>query len=134
VSKKIKIEIEIPAPPEGWGEVEWRNAMPGDYWFDCGIWSMSQMGTLAKYPVARKLVPPWMPPPELVAVFGAGWLTRDKDGKYELHTRERAPSPIGSHWVSDGLEFAIDFVVPSLLPPLTIPWEKCCFKIGDPQE
>jgi hypothetical protein len=132
VSKTIKIEIEIPAPPEGWGEVEFRKALPGDYWFDCGLGLCVQFATQAVYPVARKLIPLWTPPPELVACLKPGWLTRDAFDICALHGVK--PTPKELHWTSEGPEWRLNAINPNLLPPLTIPWEKCCFKIGEPQE
>jgi hypothetical protein len=134
VSDTIKIEIEIPAPPEGWGEVEYRKGLPGDYRLDCGIWFLCDCATDAPYPVARKITPLWTPPPELVAVLGRGWLTRDKGGVVEWHETEKRPRKDYGCWFGCGLGVTIDFVRPSMLPPPNIPWEQCCFKIGDPRE
>jgi hypothetical protein len=134
VSDTIKIEIEIPAPPEGWGEVEYRKALPGDYRLDCGIWFLCDCATDAPYPVARKLTPLWTPPLELVEVLGHGWLTRDRSDVVEWHLTIKRPCKGDGHWHGDGLEVPIAFVRPSMLPPSDIPWEQCCFKIGEPQE
>jgi hypothetical protein len=132
VSDTIKIQIEIPAPPEGWGEVEYRKGLPGDYRLDCGIWFLCDCATDAPYPVARKLTPLWTPPLELVEVLKPGWLTRDCFHVCALHGVK--PQPKGFNWTSNGPEWRLNAVNPDLLPPLTIPWEKCCFKIGEPKE
>ena len=132
MSETIKIEIEIPAPPEGWGEVEYRKGLPGDYRLDCGIWFLCDCATDAPYPVARKLTPLWTPPLELVEVLKPGWLTRDCFHVCALHGVK--PQPKGFNWTSNGPEWRLNAVNPDLLPPLTIPWEECCFKIGEPKE
>lgn len=132
MSDTIKIQIEIPAPPEGWGEVEYRKGLPGDYRLDCGIWFLCDCATDAPYPVARKLTPLWTPPLELVEVLKPGWLTRDCFHVCALHGVK--PQPKGFNWTSNGPEWRLNAVNPDLLPPLTIPWEECCFKIGEPKE
>jgi hypothetical protein len=136
VSKTIKIEIEIPAPPEGWGEVVFRRVTDGEtdvkFW-DGSKWAnASGLVTAYQYPVARKLIPLWTPPPELVACLKPGWLTRDAFDICTLHGVK--PTPKELHWISKGPEWRLNAINPNLLPPLTIPWEKCCFKIGEPQE
>jgi hypothetical protein len=131
MSQKIKIEIEIPAPPEGWGEVEWRNAMPGDYWFDCGIWSMSKMGTLSKYPVARKLTPLWTPPPEF-SVLRPGWIAMNWN-KYWFWF-DKKPLLGTSSWEANRSDSVNLRAFELSLFPQHIPWDKSCFKIGEPDE
>ena len=132
MSETIKIEIEIPPPPEGWGEVEYRRALPGDQWLNCGAWYFSRITTDGVYPVARKLPPLWTPPPELVAVLKPGWLTRDGFDIVALHGVK--PERSASDWRSQGREWELFWANPDMLPPLTIPWEQCCFKIGEPKE
>lgn len=77
----INININIPAPPEGWGEVEYRSIQNQDdlLWTGCR-WINAPKGKMLfyNYPVARKLPPPWAPPQELetslLNIFGEGWL------------------------------------------------------------
>lgn len=132
MSKTIKVEIEIPAPPEGWGQVEYRNALPGDYWFDCGSWSMSQMGTLAKYPVARKLAPLWTPSPEF-SVLRPGWIAMNWNEYWFWFNKK--PILFTSSWQRYGNSESVNLRAfnPSLFPQ-NIPWQQCCFKIGEPDE
>lgn len=132
MSETIKIEIEIPAPPEGCGEVEYRRGVPGEYLLDSGKWVYCDYYTNETYPVASKLAPPWTPPPELINFLKSGWLTRDKFGVHALHAVK--PQPKESHWRSTGQEWRLNAIRPIFLPPLTIPWDKCCFKIGEPDE
>ena len=136
MSKTIKIEIEIPAPPEGWGEVEYRRIEQTEnvlFW-DSRHWMLCPGRTDWAYPVARKLAPQWTPPPEWHAMFGDSWVSRDKFGNVRVHRAK--PSIFHEHgvWESDEEEF---YMLPfriELMPPNSIPWEKCCFKIGEPKE
>lgn len=130
----IELTIKIPAPPEGWGEVEFRQAMPGDYLLHAGTWFLSELGTDGKYPVARKLPPLWTPPPQWQAMFGDCWLSRDKNGSVLVHKAK--PEPFHEHgiWECNDDEFYLLPFRPEMMPPDSIPWEECCFKIGDPKE
>ena len=134
MSETIKIEIEIPAPPEGWGEVRYGRASQGEMILDklAASWLMCEVQSISSYIVARKLPPLWTPPPELVAVLKPGWLTRDCFHVCALHGVK--PQPKGFNWTSNGPEWRLNAVNPDLLPPLTSPWEECCFKIGEPKE
>ena len=136
MSETIKIEIEIPPPPEGWGEVEFRycSTLEKDArcWTGIAWVSQDEVETSVHIPVARKLPPPWTPPCELVATLKPGWLTRDSFDVHALHARK--PKLNESHWTSPGAEWRLSAINTTLLPPLTIPWEQCCFKIGAPLE
>lgn len=132
MSETIKIEIEIPAPPEGWGEVKYGYARPGDYALMLTIWEYVNVQLVCRHVVARKLPPLWTPSPELVAALKPGWLTRDSFDIVALHLAK--PKHDASHWVSEGPEWRLNAVNPDLLPPLTISWERCCFQIGEPKE
>ena len=135
MSKKIKIEIEIPAPPEGWGEVEYREVNVGDYFWDGTYWILASVrGSAVLHLTARKLPPIWTPPPEWRAMFGDCWLTRDRFGNLRLH--ETKPELFCEHgiWEANGSEFYLLPFRPELMPPNDIPWQKCCFKIGAPLE
>jgi hypothetical protein len=91
VSKTIKIEIEIPAPPEGWGQVEYGYARPGDYALNLTVWQYVNVNSAYRHVVARKLTPLWTPPPELVACLKPGWLTRDAFDICALHGVKPTP-------------------------------------------
>lgn len=136
MSKTIKIEIEIPAPPEGWGEVEYRRVEQGEnvlFWYS-RHWSLCPGQTDWAYPVARKLAPLWTPPPEWRAMFGDCWLAVDSDQEVKLsRTKPKCASGV---WDSDEfwLCFNWNMIVREMLPPENIPWHKCCFKIGEPKE
>lgn len=137
MSKTIKIEIEIPAPPEGWGHVEYRKVLHEEdtvmFW-DGQEWQKCHVQTGYAYPVARKLTPLWTPPPQWHTLFGDCWLTRDKHGNVRLH--QTKPELFCEHgiWEASGSEFYLLPFRTEMLPPRTIPWDKCCFKIGEPKE
>ena len=137
MSKTITIEIEIPAPPEGWGEVEWRHVASGDdesVFFNGIRWVPARaFSTDRKVPVARKLAPLWTPPPELVAVLKPGWVAMDDDGDWYWH--KKRPRLGEGEWDIVANSRGIDMpIIQDSLFPTNIPWEKCCFKIGDPRE
>ena len=139
MSETIKIEIEIPAPPEGWGEVAFRKVEHGEYstmiWSG-SVWQKCIGQTANAYLVARKLAPPWTPPPEWHAMFGDCWLTRDRHNNFRVH--QAKPESFAEHgiWECHGTECYISVFRSELFPPYptTIPWEQCCFKIGEPRE
>jgi hypothetical protein len=129
----VKIEIEIPDPPEGWVYDAIRQGTPGekiwsgvvDGWRDCGIC------TGYKYPVAVKAKPPWEPLPELIAIVRPGWVTRNKGG-YCRHHIDEPKKNANWGWYSCEMN-SLEAIRPDLLPPETIPWDQCCFKIGEPE-
>jgi hypothetical protein len=133
MSKTIKIEIEIPDPPEGWVFDGYREVAGGEMaLFDDGMWyNYAHSGTVHKYLIAVKATPLWEPSPELVALLQPGWVTRDKGG-YCRHHRRKPRGNNGEAWCSDEMHslMAIQY---DLLPPTTIPWDQCCFKIGEPE-
>lgn len=132
MSETIKIEIEIPAPPDGWGEVEYRLPQLGESYWNGEVWSVScSYCSPRPYPVARKIAPPWTPPPELVAVIKPGWVAMDENKSWWWHPEKPELSLTG--WVCRGECASLGGVKLELLPTNT-PWHKCCFKIGDPQE
>ena len=135
MSKTIKIEIEIPAPPEGWGEVEYRRIEQTEnvlFW-DSRHWRLCPGRTDWAYPVARKLKPLWTPPPELVAVLKPGWVAMDEDGDWYWH--KKRPRLGEGEWVVVANSRGIDMpIIQDSLFPTNIPWYECCFKIGEPKE
>jgi hypothetical protein len=130
----MKVEIEIPDPPEGWVVDGYREVAGGEMaLFDDGMWyNYAHSGTVHKYLIAVKAKPLWEPSPYLVALVVPGWVTRDKGG-YCRHHRRKPRGNNGEAWCSDEMHslMAIQY---DLLPPTTIPWDQCCFKIGDPKE
>ena len=131
----MKVEIEIPDPPEGWVVDGYREVVAGEMaLFDDGIWyNCEHSGTVYKYLIAVKAKPLWEPSPAMIASLIPGWLTRDKNECLTLHVKR--PRPIGDRlWASEGKVFVVHCIRPELLPPADIPWEKCCFKIGEPDE
>jgi hypothetical protein len=126
----MKIEIEIPDPPEGWQLDGYRIAKPNEKWWNGSAWVYLDGGsTIYAYPVAIKAKPLWTPSPELVAVLKPGWISMDSSGSIWLHHKK--PRSYANDWNSDGkLESLSDSIKPELLPPNTIPWDKCCFRIG----
>ena len=130
----MKVEIEIPDPPEGWVVDGYREVVAGEMaLFDDGIWyNCEHSGTVYKYLIAVKIKPLWEPSPELVSVLLDGWITRDRSTRVVLHSEK--PFRESSAWDSKGSQFYLHCVRPELLPPVTIPWKQSCFKIGDPKE
>jgi hypothetical protein len=126
----MKIEIEIPDPPEGWQLDGYRVARPNEKWWTGSSWVCLTCGsTVYAYPVAIKSNPLWTPSPELVAVLNPGWIARDESGRIALHQRQ--PTCRVNYWYSTALVESVgDSVNPEFLPPITIPWDKCCFRIG----
>jgi hypothetical protein len=128
----MKIEIEIPDPPEGWvyeairqgtpGEKIWSGVVNG--WQDCWIC------TTYSYPVAVKVKPLWEPSPELLAVLRTGWIARDEPGGWYWYTRR--PKQDSRMWLGENK--SLGATKQSLLPPDSIPWDKSLFQIGDPKE
>jgi hypothetical protein len=130
----MKIEIEIPGPPEGWVFDGYRKGFAGEMvLLDDGRWvECKNSGTVYKYLMAVKAKPLWEPLPELASVLLGGWITRDRSTRVVLHSEK--PFRFSAAWDSKGHQVYLNCVRPELLPPVTIPWEKCCFKIGEPNE
>ena len=70
----MKVEIEIPDPPEGWVFDGYRKGFAGEMvLLDDGRWvECKNSGTVYKYPMAVKAKPLWEPSPELMAVLKPG--------------------------------------------------------------
>jgi hypothetical protein len=126
----MKVEIEIPDPPEGFVYDGYRKALKNEYWFDCGFWSMCETCTEYMYHVAVKAKPLWTPSPELVAVLRPGWIVRDKCNSHICWWHKDKPKLTEKDWISGGEIQEVRVINECLLPPLTIPWDKCCFRIG----
>jgi len=127
----VKIEIEIPDPPEGWVVDGFRQAEKGERRWAEVSWVECPYKTTGSYLVAVKATPLWEPSPELVAVLKPGWIARDPGrGWYWFKS---VPFVNGTVWSGSGYR-TLDAIKPHLLPPDTIPWDQCCLKIGDPQE
>jgi hypothetical protein len=123
----MKVEIEIPDPPEGWVYDGLRETKECDL-----VWTGSEWKTppalCYMYHVAVKANPLWTPSPELVAVLKPGWIARDPSGYCWWH--EQKPLLKSSQWKSCGCISETNGFKEVYLPPLTIPWDKCCFRIG----
>jgi hypothetical protein len=126
----VKIEIEIPDPPEGWVYEGYRQGLPGELTFRGAVWMRCDSQTVLDYPIAVKAKPLWEPSPELVALVLPGWGTRNMRGYCRWH--KKRPRKGSDHWYSCQME-SLEAVRPDLLPPITIPWDQCCFKIGEPE-
>jgi hypothetical protein len=128
----VKIEIEIPDPPEGWVVDGYRKVVAGEMaLFDNRQWSKCQYsGTDYSYLVAVKAKPIWEPSPELVAVLMPGWIARDKDQMWFWYSTK--PTRREYNWNGRGA-YVLRIIHSELLPPNQIPWDQCCFKIGDPE-
>ena len=128
----VKIEIEIPDPPEGFVIDGFRQAEPGERWWDAVAWSECLcIRTTGAYLVAVKAKPLWEPSPELVAVLQPGWIARDSNDFWYWY---KGKPMCGTHmWLGDSSR-SLNAVRKELLAPGNIPWNQCCFKIGEPQE
>jgi hypothetical protein len=124
----MKVEIEIPDPPEGWVYDCVRVALQDEmYCRDGKWWVVSGRKTSRRYPAAIKVE--WTPSPELVAVLYPGWIAMDEGGSFWLHHNK--PVACVHDWNCVGkMESLSDSIKPELLPPKNIPWDKCCFRIG----
>jgi hypothetical protein len=129
----MKVEIEIPDPPEGWVFDGYRKVAVGEMALhDDGRWYKCQFtDTGYRYPVAIKEKPLWEPSPELVAVLRQGWLAKNESTSLVLHSEE--PLRKLRVWDSVGNQHVVHCIRPELLPPADIPWDQCCFKIGEPE-
>jgi hypothetical protein len=131
----MKIEIEIPDPPDGWVYTGYRRATPGEMIYPdttSDSWEQCDEHTVYPYPVCVKAKPLWEPLPELVAMLLDGWITRDRSTRVVLHSEK--PFRESAAWDSKGSQLYLHCVRPEMLPPVTIPWKQSCFKIGDPKE
>ena len=128
----VKVEIEIPDPPEGWVFDGYRQGLPGELTLRGSVWMRCEVVTVLEYPMAVKAKPLWEPSPELVAVLRQGWVTRNKGGYCRHHIDEPKRN---SNWGWYSVEMnSLEAIRHDLLPPKTIPWDQCCFKIGEPKE
>ena len=126
----MKVEIEIPDPPEGWVFDGFRQAEPGERRWDGGCWSEGTFRTVGHYLVCVKAKPLWEPSPQLVAVLQPGWIAKDFNG--EIYWYGCRPKRLTFSW--DGAPMrTLNLLKRDLLPPATIPWDQCCFKIGEPE-
>ena len=122
----MKIEIEIPDPPEGWVYEGYRQGLPGELTLRGGVWMRCESQTVFEYPISVKEKPLWEPSPELVAVLRPGWIARDPGGGW--YWFKSVPFVNGS-----SVYRTLDAIKPHLLPPDSIPWDQSCFKIGEPE-
>jgi hypothetical protein len=127
----VRIEIEVPDPPEGWAVGGFREAHVHELMWSGDGWIACRINTLGKYLVCVKAKPLWEPSPELVAVLRPGWLTQDENARLTLHSKR--PRQALHSWVSDGSQLVLWCVRGELLPPTKLPWYQCCFKIGEPE-
>jgi hypothetical protein len=127
----MKVEIEIPDPPEGWVYEGYRQGLPGELTLRGGVWMRCEVVTGFVYHIAVKAKPLWEPSLLLLRLLQPGWVTRDKGG-YCRHHRRKPRGNNGEAWCSDEMHslMAIQY---DLLPPTRIPWDQCCFKIGEPE-
>jgi hypothetical protein len=128
----VKVEIEIPDPPEGWVYDAIRQGTPGEkIWSGVvGGWQDCSICTAYKYPVAVKAKPLWEPSPELGAVLRPGWIARDSNDVWYWY---KGKPLCGTHmWLGDSSK-SLNAVRKELLAPANIPWGQCCFKIGEPE-
>jgi hypothetical protein len=126
----MKVEIEIPDPPEGWVYEGYRQGLPGELTLRGGVWMRCEVVTGFVYHIAVKAKPLWEPPPELVSVLQPGWIARDRNGFWYWY---KGKPMCGTHmWLGDSSR-SLNAVRKELLAHTTIPWDQCCFKIGEPE-
>ena len=126
----MKIEIEIPDPPEGWVFDGYRQGMPGELTLRGSVWLRCEVVTVLEYPMAVKAKPLWEPSPELVAVLQPGWIAKDFNG--EIYWYGCMPKRLTFSW--DGAPMrTLNLLKRDLLPSTSIPWDQSCFKIGEPE-
>ena len=125
----MKVEIEIPDPPEGFVIDGFRAAVSSaEKWHNGTAWCAGP--SVYNYPIAVKAKPLWEPSPELVAVLQPGWIARDFNG--EIYWYGRMPKRLTFSW--DGAPMrTLNLLKRDLLPSTSIPWDQCCFKIGEPE-
>ena len=127
----VKIEIEIPDPPEGWEVDGLRRANKGERFWGGACWHDCKYPTSGHYLVCVKARPLWEPSPELVAVLQPGWIARDSNDFWYWY---KGKPMCGTHmWLGDSSR-SLNAVRKELLAPGNIHWNQCCFKIGEPQE
>jgi hypothetical protein len=126
----MKVEIEIPDPPEGWVFDKFRQAVPGERRWDGGGWMECTFRTVGHYLVCVKVKPQWEPSPELVAVLQPGWVAIDSNG--DIYWYGYKPTCSTYSWDGSPM-LTLNQVKRELLPPSSIPWDQCCFKIGEPE-
>jgi hypothetical protein len=128
----MKVEIEIPDPPEGWVFYGARIIKNGERYLFNGAWVLWE-SVPSSFPVlvCVKAKPLWEPSFSLLRLLQPGWVTRDKGG-YCRHHRRKPRGNNGEAWCSDEMH-SLMAIQPNLLPPTTIPWDQCCFKIGEPE-
>jgi hypothetical protein len=126
----VKVEIEIPDPPEGWVFDGYRQGMPGELTLRGCVWMRCEVVTVLEYPMAVKAKPLWEPSPELVAVLQPGWVAKDSTG--QLFWYREKPRKLTYFWEGT-TSFGLRIINNEFLPPDSIHWEQCCFKIGEPE-
>jgi hypothetical protein len=127
----MKVEIEIPDPPEGWVYEGYRQGLPGELTLRGGVWMRCEVVTGFVYHIAVKAKPLWEPSPELVAVLKPGWIAKDHDGNWYWYVAK--PTRLQADWEGTSMH-SMSRVRRTVLPPDSIPWDQSCFKIGEPQE
>jgi hypothetical protein len=126
----VKIEIEIPDPPEGWVYEGYRQGLPGELTLRGGVWMRCESQTVFEYPISVKEKPLWEPSPMLVSVLKTGWIARDSPGGWFWYPRK--PTFNSRLWLGESK--SLNAIKKELLPPDSIPWDQSRFKIGDPKE
>lgn len=133
MNQTINLNINIPAPPEGYGEVEFRKVEAGELIWSGLSWTIHTCGSVWSYYVARKLSEPWKLPKEietsLLNLFGDGWLSIFPKGNLAEFTKQKPElikhlnmmAALGPIWY-----------IPMKLPKSIT--EPTLFKIGEPKE
>jgi hypothetical protein len=124
----VNILFEIPDLPEGWVVDGYRCAYAGELRLFRGMWCTCEEDSHFEGLVAIRAKPLWEPSPELVAVLQSGWVARDGNGFWYWY---KGKPMCGTHmWLGDSSR-SLNAVRNELLAPTTIPWDQCCFKIGE---
>jgi hypothetical protein len=124
----MKVEIEIPDPPEGWVFDGFRQTHVHELILSGSCWVTCHINTLGKHFACVKVKPLWEPSPELVAVLRPGWVARDRNDFWYWY---KGKPMCGTHmWLGDSSR-SLNAVRKELLAPANIPWDQSCFKIGE---
>ena len=128
----VKIEIEIPDPPEGWEFAGARIIKNGERYLFNGAWVLWE-SVPSSFPVlvCVKSKPLWEPPFSLLRMLRPGWVTRDRNGFCSWHKSKPTLNGLFG-WCSNSMQ-SLMALESNHLPPEEIPWDQCCFKIGEPE-
>jgi hypothetical protein len=124
----MKVKIELPELPEGFEFAGVRKVKEGEWLLDGDAWTpwVGRGVSSNTYLVASKK---YQPPKAWSDLF-YGWLAVDKSREVWIHEEE--PNLDVDQWVSCKKIWNPQFVRPEMQIPEHIPFENCCFFLGNP--